>query len=301
VQAVPVDAFRPSPFQPSGRPSTAALEAVRRAIAQAGSVERLVSEAGTPLLTALDPEARDLAELTADVSTHGVESPLEARRTPAGLELLAGHRRLAAAQLAGIAEVAVRVFDGVPDHEAAMIVFRRNRLRADFTPWQEATSLLQLRERRREQGLGEDSLRSLALLMGYSIGRASELLGMARAFPPEVLAPLSARLGGDAAEALSRVSYRTLRALTRIEDPERRIVATLEVLGVPRQNRDLSSAAGPLPRLRQHAFRTDARRSGGFTITIFKPLHQMTDDEATPLLRVLEESVRALRHRHQSG
>src|SRR5690242_2182836 len=41
IQSRPIDAIRTSPFQPKGRPSAAAVDAVRRAIAEAGSLEAL--------------------------------------------------------------------------------------------------------------------------------------------------------------------------------------------------------------------------------------------------------------------
>jgi hypothetical protein len=52
---------------------------VRLAIAEAGSLEALVSPEGGRGFARLDPESARLAELAYDVATHGIKTPLELR------------------------------------------------------------------------------------------------------------------------------------------------------------------------------------------------------------------------------
>ena len=46
-----------------------------------------------------------LQELAESINTYGILQPRTVRRTPSGLELIAGERRLRAAKLAGLKEV----------------------------------------------------------------------------------------------------------------------------------------------------------------------------------------------------
>lgn len=292
---VPLELVYPSPFQPRGRPSGGAVRAVEEAAAAAGSLSILMDEEGAKLLAKLDSEARALAELAADVEANGVDTALEVRRTPRGLELLAGHRRLAAARLAGLADVPVDDRGEMSDDDAAAVVFRRNRLRSDFTAWQEAVSLQALQERRRAAGL-PDGVRALAKQVGYSAGRAGELLQVARAFPAEVLAELGGGEAGVAEEALSRLPYRTLRKLIA-EEEQARLEAARRATGLPAPQRpdQPDGAAAPLGEGRSAVYERVERRGGGFTLTVLKAIDRMTGEEADELLSVFQETVRQIR------
>jgi ParB family chromosome partitioning protein len=173
-RVVAIDAIRPSPYQPVGRPPSAAVDAVSAAVALSGSLAALVDDATS--LAALPRDARDLAALAADVAARGVEVPLDVRHVATGtehggdgarFELLSGHRRLAAARLAGLAHVPVQDRGELDDHDAALAVFRANTHRVDFAPWHEAVSLAALRRQRLAASVS-GSVRELAKLMGLA-------------------------------------------------------------------------------------------------------------------------------------
>ena len=119
IVRAPVASIKASPFQPKGRPSARAVSTVAAALAASGAPSTLIEESGARDLARLAAEARALVELVADIDEHGVETPLEVRRIGDGFELLSGHRRLAAANLAGLAEVPVVDRGAIPDHAAA--------------------------------------------------------------------------------------------------------------------------------------------------------------------------------------
>jgi ParB family chromosome partitioning protein len=292
VTIVSISDVRPSPFQPRGRPSAGAIATVAAAIERAGSAAALVEDDGAAHLQGLDAESRALAELAADVAEHGVESALEARRIEGGLELLSGHRRLAAARLAGAATVPVVDRGPMPDHLAAAIVYRRNLLRKDFTAWQEAVSFSAIQQNRRAAGL-PDSVRAVARALGSSHGRAGDLLGIARAFPAELLAELGDGDAERAEEALARLSFRTLRELASEPDPVSRLAAARVAAGL-----------GPDPvtrRAASAAWEYTERRGGGASITLRRPPERMTVAEARDVLGVLEEHAARLRARLRRG
>jgi ParB family chromosome partitioning protein len=292
----PITTLRVSQYQPAGRPSSRAIEAVSRAIETAGSLEQLMRRQNGVFET-LDHEARDLVKLAADIAAHGVESPLEARQTRDGIELLAGHRRLVAARLAGLSEVPVRMIGPLSEHEAAGFVLRRNRLRADFSTWHEAVLLRSLQQRRRDAGLGGDSVRALAGAMAYSIGRVSELLAIGRAFPPAVVRAVGAGNEALAEEALTRLSYRSLRALIKVMDLERRVALTRRALGLTPDAADDASNAGTVRE--SSAVRVATRRDGGFTLSVQRPIHTLRRDDAEQLLHVLTGHIESVRRRLQ--
>jgi ParB family chromosome partitioning protein len=294
IVRVPLSSVRPSPFQPAGRPSASAVEAVRSAITDAGGLAALMDEPGADVFGRLGDEARALAALAADVEAHGIEAPLEVRQVAGGLELLSGHRRLAAAQLAALAEVPVQDRGALPDHEAAAVVFRRNRLREDFTPWQEAVSLAELRRRRREASEGSGSVRDLARVMGYSVGRAGELLQIAEAFPRKALVAIggSADAGG---EVLSALPYKALRRVLA-EPADARVHAVRRLAGLPDDDATRSTVErSSAPTGRAPAYTMQPRRAGGFTFSLFKTPADLTAAEARRALDELEPIVRDLR------
>jgi ParB/RepB/Spo0J family partition protein len=85
----------------------------------------------------------DLSELLASVQVHGVLTPLLVRGDGAldsTYEIVAGHRRFRAAQLAGLAEVPVVVLD-VSDAEAREVAIVENLQREEMPPMEEARAL----------------------------------------------------------------------------------------------------------------------------------------------------------------
>jgi ParB family chromosome partitioning protein len=252
AELVPLERIKPSPYQPEGRPSSEAIEKVSAAIAAAGGSLSELMELPDPRLTELlgprdgpQAEARQLAELAFDIQAarlegrgiggSGIDTALEARMVqpdPVGrtVELLSGHRRMAAARIGGSQMVPVLNRGTLSEDEAATAVVRRNLHRADLTPWQEARILANVVKRRQEAG-HPTTVRDLARLMGYSIGRVSTLQRAARTFLP-VLHDLG---NGDPATAearLARLTYTQLEALAGIEDAPARMAQTRSVAGL---------------------------------------------------------------------
>ncbi|MGZ8414445.1 MAG: ParB/RepB/Spo0J family partition protein [Gemmatirosa sp.] len=287
IVRAPVASIRPSPFQPKGRPSARAVDAVAAALAASGAPSTLIDESGTRDLARLDAEGRALAELAADIAEHGVETPLEVRRVGDGFELLSGHRRLAAASLAGLDDVPVVDRGAIPDHAAAAIVYRRNLLRKDFTAWQEAVSFSAIQRNRRQAGL-PDSVRAVARALGSSHGRAGDLLSIARAFSPELLTALGAGDPEPAEEALARLTFRTLREVATLPSADERLAAAREVTGL---------GAAAVERTPRSVCEHTPRRGGGFTLTVRTSPERMTADEARTTLAVLERAAEQLRAR----
>ncbi len=88
-----------------------------------------------PGLNARSAEVGDLASLRDSIARHGILQPLLVRsREDGGFWLIAGHRRLAAAQQAGLADVPVMPADG----ERLELTAVENLQRVDLTPLEEA-------------------------------------------------------------------------------------------------------------------------------------------------------------------
>jgi ParB family chromosome partitioning protein len=124
AQIVPIEAIRPSPFQPRRRFAEAELDELAQSIREKGIVQ--------PLLV------RPIADAAAD------------------FELVAGERRWRAAQLVGLHEVPV-VIRPLGDSEALEIALVENLQREDLSPLEEADAYSRLtREFGRSQaGLAE--------------------------------------------------------------------------------------------------------------------------------------------------
>ncbi len=74
----------------------------------------------------------DLEELTSSVIEHGIVQAISVARTPHGLELVTGHRRLEAAKRAGLTEVPVRVVNA-DENQIAVLRLVENIQREDLS------------------------------------------------------------------------------------------------------------------------------------------------------------------------
>lgn len=79
-----------------------------------------------------------LEELAESIKTHGIICPISVRPAGARYELIAGHRRVAAASVAGLEFVPAIVMHGCTDSEAAEMCVTENMQRCDLTPLEEA-------------------------------------------------------------------------------------------------------------------------------------------------------------------
>src|SRR5579859_1434962 len=84
---------------------------------------------------AFDPD--ELVSLSESIRTHGILQPLVVRQRGEGYQLIAGERRLRAAQAAGITEVPVRVVD-FNDQQVLEAALVENIQRADLNPIEKA-------------------------------------------------------------------------------------------------------------------------------------------------------------------
>jgi len=83
--------------------------------------------------------ALDIQALAASVRAHGIQQPLAAYRQDGRVILLFGHRRLAAAKLAGLKAVPVQVHEGALDPGVIVKAqLAENMNRTDLSPIQEA-------------------------------------------------------------------------------------------------------------------------------------------------------------------
>lgn len=88
-----------------------------------------------------DPKA--LEELSRSIGQVGVLQPLTVRRTPGGWELIAGERRLRAAQLAGLSTVPCLPMEA-DEETSSLLALIENLQRADLDVWEEAAALRRL-------------------------------------------------------------------------------------------------------------------------------------------------------------
>ncbi len=286
IRQVAVEAVRPSPFQPKGRPSAAAVDAVQRATAEAGSLAALVSREGAVVFGRLSPEAARLAELAADVAEHGISVPIEVRVTDDGaLECLSGHRRLAAAHLAGRSTIPALERGAISNAAAAATVLRGNLHRENFTTWQEAVLVTEVQERRRHDGF-TDNVRTLGAVMGWSHGKVNMLLRIRRALAPELLERAAAEAGLPATqleEHLARVAYRDLERLAGEPDPGRRTEGVNHVLGF--------AAATPTAARDRGVCTHRPKRGGGFLLEVNAPVEAMSASDVSYLRELLEAQL----------
>ena len=87
------------------------------------------------------PEALD--ELAESIRCHGILQPLSVRRVGTGYELIAGERRLRAAQLAGITDVPC-ILMHMDEKESGMAAMVENLQRQDLDFWEEAGGIQRL-------------------------------------------------------------------------------------------------------------------------------------------------------------
>ena len=84
-----------------------------------------------------------LAELADSIRQHGILQPLSVRRVGAGYELIAGERRLRAAQLAGLNEIPC-ILMNMDDRESGMAALVENLQRQDLDFIEEARGICDL-------------------------------------------------------------------------------------------------------------------------------------------------------------
>jgi ParB/RepB/Spo0J family partition protein len=255
----------PKPTTPASDPFTAAAVATP---AGGGA-----GPATVPLaLIDADPDnlradVGDVTELAQSIQELGVLQPVLLRRTPDGrYALVAGHRRRAGAEAAGLAEIPAVVQDDMSDTVRDLAMLVENLQREDLTALEEARGYQRVLARK---DVGGQS--GLAKKIGRSQGHISKRLALLK-LPADTLARIDAgKLAvTDAAELVAlaawpdriahiladveREDYRTVknearRHLREIEE-ETRIAAQLDQLrtaSVPEVGADVENNMGHGP------------------------------------------------------
>ncbi|MBN9519307.1 ParB/RepB/Spo0J family partition protein [bacterium] len=154
----------------------------------------------------------ELDSLTASVKEHGVLQPLVVRQTGDGFQLIAGERRLRAAQAAGLTEVPVHVvaFDDQQVFEAALV---ENIQRSDLNPIEKAQGF---RDYLNKFGVSQEVL---GAKLGLDRTTVSNLLGLLN-LPTEV----------QDAVRLGQISLGHAKVLKGVPEAERQLVLCRETI-----------------------------------------------------------------------
>ena len=113
----------------------------------------------------------ELEQLSASIRAHGVLQPVVVRPAADGYQLIAGERRLRAAQRAGLAEIPVRVVD-FNDQQVLEAALAENIQRSDLNPIEKAQGFKDYLDR---FGMKQDQL---AERLGIDRTTISNLLGL---------------------------------------------------------------------------------------------------------------------------
>lgn len=145
-----------------------------------------------------------LSELAESIRQHGILQPLSVRRSGTGYELIAGERRLRAAQLAGLGEIPCIIMN-MDERQSGMAAMVENLQRQDLHFIEEAQGISALMA---QWGMSQEQL---ARILGKSQSAVANKLRILR-HSPEVLAALAA----------TDLTERHARALLKLKsDPDK--------------------------------------------------------------------------------
>lgn len=225
----------------------------------------------------MDPEA--LQRLSESVVEQGILQPILVRPRGKKFELLAGHRRLAAAKLANLATVPA-IVRTVDDHGAQVIALTENLNREDITPIEEAHALLALQT---ATGWG---IREIARKVGRHASQVSESIRVAGSITPELLRTAGIR-------DFNAVPFSSLKALAAVEKPADRTRAL----------KALAGASGKVDRVgivrkekkQGRGWKLTSRAQGGWSLTVHQParLSQKERDELRATLKKILKEIEA--------
>ena len=153
-----------------------------------------------------------LSELTESIRCHGVIQPLSVRRTGTGYELIAGERRLRAAQLAALSDVPCIIMN-MDDRESGITALVENIQRQELDFVEEAWGISHLMS---EYCMSQEQV---ARLLGKSQSAIANKLRLLR-HSPEVLDALRE----------AKLTERHGRALLKLSDEEMKLSA-ITVIG----------------------------------------------------------------------
>ena len=140
-----------------------------------------------------------LSELSDSIRQHGILQPLSVRRIGTSFELIAGERRLRAAQIAGLTEVPCIIMT-MDDKDSGMAAMLENLQRQDLDFVEEATGIARLME---AWGMSQDQV---ARLLGKSQSAVANKLRLLRHSAPVLSALREANLTERHARALLKLT-----------------------------------------------------------------------------------------------
>lgn len=143
-----------------------------------------------------------LTELADSIRQHGILQPLSVRRVGTSFELIAGERRLRAAQMAGLTEVPC-ILMTMDDKESGMAAMLENLQRQDLDYMEEASGIARLME---AWGMSQEQA---ARLLGKSQSAIANKLRLLRHSPKVLKSLRDAQLTERHARALLKLPGET--------------------------------------------------------------------------------------------
>ncbi len=156
------------------------------------------------------PEALD--ELSDSIRQHGILQPLSVRRSGNGYELIAGERRLRAAELAGVTDIPCIIMS-MDDRESGMAAMVENLQRQDLDFIEEAMGISRLLE---DWNMSQEQA---ARLLGKSQSAVANKLRLLKHSEPVLFALREAGL-----------TERHARALLKLPTEESKLAAVKEIV-----------------------------------------------------------------------
>lgn len=174
------------------------------------SIEQITSN---PYQPRSSTDSAQMESLAGSVREHGVLQPLLVQRDGDGFRLIAGHRRLEAARLAGVEQVPIIVREPGPDENILLLALVENLQRADLSPLDEAAAF---RELSRRFGLSTEEIAARTGKNRSTIANSLRLLD----------------LSGDVKELLEagRITEGHARALLALKDAQTQLKAARTVI-----------------------------------------------------------------------
>lgn len=154
----------------------------------------------------------DLSGLLESVRHHGILQPLVVRQTGDRFQLIAGERRLRAAQAAGMGEVPVRVVD-FNDQQVLEAALAENIQRSDLNPIEKAQGFQEYLQR------FQMTHEELAQRLGLDRSTVTNLVRLLE-LPPQV----------QTAVRVGQISAGHARALLAVTEPERQVSLCTEII-----------------------------------------------------------------------
>lgn len=159
-------------------------------------------------------DQEDLNALSASIKTHGVLQPLVVRKVGEKYQLIAGERRLRAAQAAGFADVPVQVVD-FNDQQVLEAALVENIQRSDLNPIEKALGF-------------QDYLKRFSMTHEQLAGR----LGMDRSTITNLVRLLDLPTEVQDAVRVGQISAGHARALLSLNDKERQVGLCKEIIAL---------------------------------------------------------------------